>query len=87
VHASQPTEIAGRKQRKVRNANPLHAVGAQAIAKSDPDAGKALNNVRMTVSRWPGMLGWVKIEQTVNGVKIYYVMNTITGAVNDYKFI
>jgi hypothetical protein len=55
-------------------------------AKSDA-AGKALNDVTMTDSRWPATRGWVKREQIVNGEKIYYVMNTITGAVNDYKFI
>ena len=30
--------------------------------------------------------GWVKMQQIVNGVNIHYVMNTITGAVADFKF-
>ena len=37
--------------------------------------------------RWPPSAGWVKMAQNVNGVEIYYVRNTITGAVADFKFV
>ena len=31
--------------------------------------------------------GWVKMSQNINGTEIHYVQNTITGAVDDFKFI
>ncbi|MET8283613.1 polymorphic toxin-type HINT domain-containing protein [Micromonospora sp. NPDC005174] len=40
----------------------------------------------MTDARWPGSDGWVKMSQNVNGVEIHYVMNAITGQVDDFKF-
>jgi RHS repeat-associated protein len=56
-------------------------------AMSKPAAGKPLTNVVMADKRWPASQGWVKMEQNINGVKIHYVMNTITGAVDDFKFV
>ena len=53
---------------------------------ADPAKGKVLTNVQMNDSRWPGSQGWVKMSQTVNGVEIHWVRNTITGAVDDFKF-
>lgn len=41
----------------------------------------------MTDPRWPGSDGWVKMSQNVNGVEIHYVRNTITGQVDDFKFV
>ncbi len=38
-------------------------------------------------ARWPAVDGWVKVKQTVNGVTIHYVLNEVTGAVDDFKFI
>jgi filamentous hemagglutinin len=40
----------------------------------------------MTDSRWPATDGWVKMAQNVNGVEVHYVKNTVTGAVDDFKF-
>ena len=31
--------------------------------------------------------GWVKMQQIVNVVNIHYVRNTMTGAVDDFKFV
>jgi filamentous hemagglutinin len=45
------------------------------------------NSVEMTDWRWQGSSGWVKMTQNVNGVEIHYVRNTLTGAVDDFKFI
>ena len=41
----------------------------------------------MNDSRWPAADGWVKMAQNINGVEIHYVRNTITGAVDDFKFV
>jgi filamentous hemagglutinin len=40
----------------------------------------------MTDSRWPAADGWVKMQQIENGVNVHYVRNTVTGAVDDFKF-
>jgi hypothetical protein len=53
--------------------------------KSDPSDGSALST-NMTDARWPASRGWIKIAQNVNGVEIHWVRNTITGAVDDFKF-
>lgn len=50
-------------------------------------AGQQLTRVVMTDARWPAADGWVKMSQNVNGVEIHYVRNTVTGAVDDFKFI
>jgi hypothetical protein len=50
-------------------------------------AGKPLTNVVMADKRWPASEGWAKMEQNINGIKIHYVVNTITGAVDDFKFV
>lgn len=56
----------------------------QAIA--TPGNGKIIK-VTMTDPRWPKEEGWVKMSKEVNGVEIHYVLNTETGAVDDFKFI
>jgi RHS repeat-associated protein len=43
--------------------------------------------VTMTDPRWLASDGWVKMAQNVNGVEIHYVWNTITRAVDDFKFV
>lgn len=48
--------------------------------------GTALTKLTLTDTRWPASEGWVKMQQTVNGVNIHYVRNVITGAVDDFKF-
>jgi filamentous hemagglutinin len=40
----------------------------------------------MNDSRWPASDGWVKMSETVNGVEVHYVENTVTGQVDDFKF-
>ena len=49
-------------------------------------AGRQLG-VPMTDARWPASDGWVKMAQNVNGVEVHYVRNTVTGAVDDFKFV
>ncbi len=50
-------------------------------------AGQQLTRVVMSDARWPAADGWVKMSQNVNGVEIHYVFNTVTKAVDDFKFI
>jgi filamentous hemagglutinin len=40
----------------------------------------------MTDTRWPGLDGWVKMTQNVNGVEVHYVRNKNSGAVDNFKF-
>lgn len=59
-------------------------------AMSNPKAGQVLP-VKMTDPRWPSLEGWVKMQQVVklsngNRITIHYVYNTITRAVDDFKF-
>lgn len=50
-------------------------------------AGAQLQRVTISDSRWMASDGWVKMQQIVNGVNIHYVRNTVTGAVDDFKFV
>jgi len=59
---------------------------AMTEVRADP-SGRVLGNIAMGDTRWPAVDGWVKIEQRVNGVTVHYVKNTVTGAVDDFKFI
>ena len=52
---------------------------------SNPAAGRPLP-VPMTDSRWPATDGWVKSAQNINGIEIHYVRNSVTGAIDDFKF-
>ncbi|KKM14268.1 hypothetical protein LCGC14_1707810 [marine sediment metagenome] len=47
--------------------------------------GKKID-VKMTDHRWHEKDGWIKMRQHEKGVKIHYVKNKITGAVDDFKF-
>jgi len=49
-------------------------------------AGTQIVRVTMRDPRWSAARGWVKMTQTVNGVEIHYVRNTVTGAIDDFKF-
>ena len=49
--------------------------------------GRQLTRVVMSDPRWPAADGWVKMSQNVNGVEVHYVFNTVTKAVDDFKFI
>jgi RHS repeat-associated protein len=49
--------------------------------------GTALNmRTPMGDPRWPAADGWIKMSHQVNGMDIHYVRNTVTGAVDDFKF-
>ncbi|WP_434572508.1 filamentous hemagglutinin N-terminal domain-containing protein [Pseudomonas sp. Z3-8] len=52
---------------------------------SNPAAGRPLP-VPMTDARWPATDGWVKTAQNINGIEIHYVRNSVTGAIDDFKF-
>ncbi|TQL39442.1 hypothetical protein FB564_4696 [Salinispora arenicola] len=57
-------------------------------AMSNPTGGNIVPLKKgMTDPRWMGSDGWVKMAQRVNGIEIHYVRNTITGQVDDYKFV
>lgn len=45
-----------------------------------------LRRVPMSDPPWPAADGWVKMQQIESGVNVHYVRNTITGAVDDFKF-
>ncbi len=51
----------------------------------DPQSGKHLVNINMNDSRWPGEEGWIKMQKRHDDIIIHYVMNTETGAVDDFK--
>lgn len=55
------------------------------LIKENPQYGNRLP-VTMRDSRWSADDGWVKMEQTVDGVEIHYVYNTRTGVADDFKF-
>jgi hypothetical protein len=63
----------------------LNEKPAMEQAISNPAAGRPLP-VPMTDSRWPETDGWVKSAQNINGIEIHYVRNSITGAIDDFKF-
>jgi hypothetical protein len=58
---------------------------AMTTVRADP-AGQQLTRIVMNDPRWPGVDGWVKMQQVENGIDVHYVRNTITGAVDDFKF-
>jgi RHS repeat-associated protein len=55
-------------------------------AVSNPEAGRQLG-ILMTDPRWLASDGWVKMARNINGVEIHYLHNTITGAIDDFKFV
>jgi filamentous hemagglutinin len=54
-------------------------------AMSNPAAGTVLR-IPLRDARWPAADGWEKMSQTINGTQIHYVRNSISGAVDDFKF-
>ena len=55
-------------------------------AMSNPAAGTPIPlRQGMTDPRWPGSSGWIKMRQNVNGHEVHYVLNRLTGAVDDFK--
>ncbi|MFD9535101.1 polymorphic toxin-type HINT domain-containing protein [Streptomyces sp. NPDC060010] len=72
--------------------NSLNEKLAMETVMANPTAGRVIPLKKgMTDPRWMGSDGWVKMTRRVNmgaegDVEIHYVMNTITGHVDDYKF-
>lgn len=58
---------------------------AMTAVRADP-AGAPIARVVMSDARSPAADGWVKMQQIENGVNIHYVRNTVTGAIDDFKF-
>lgn len=58
---------------------------AMTSVRAEP-GGSVLRRVEMSDPRWLASDGWVKMQQIENGVNIHYVRNTLTGAVDDFKF-
>jgi hypothetical protein len=55
-------------------------------ARSNPSAGSQIPlRQGMTDPRWPSSSGWIKMRQNINGHEIHYLMNRVTGAVDDFK--
>ncbi|RJQ76075.1 hypothetical protein [Amycolatopsis panacis] len=54
-------------------------------ARFAPHEGNELM-IKMMDSRSPDAEGWVKMKMEVNGVKIHYLRNRISGAVDDFEF-
>ncbi|WP_018800572.1 polymorphic toxin-type HINT domain-containing protein [Salinispora arenicola] len=68
--------------------NSLNEQIAMRSAMSNPTGGNIVPLKKgMTDPRWMGSDGWVKMAQRVNGIEVHYVRNTITGQVDDYKFV
>lgn len=59
---------------------------AMASVRNNP-AGEVIQRITMNDARWPAADGWVKVQQVEGGVTIHYVRNTVTGAVDDFKFV
>jgi hypothetical protein len=64
----------------------LVALAVLVSVRSAP-GGAQIARIKMTYPRWSAGDGWVKMQQVVNGVNIHYVRNTVTGAVDDFKFV
>ncbi len=65
--------------------NSLRESLAMEQAMSNPASGVRLP-FKMTDKRWPSEEGWVKHAQNINGIEVHYVRNSITGAIDDFKF-
>ncbi|MFE6650220.1 hypothetical protein ACFVJS_26920, partial [Nocardioides sp. NPDC057772] len=59
---------------------------AMTAVRNNP-AGSPVTRIKMGDSRWPGSDGWVKMQQIEGDVNIHYVYNTLTGSVDDFKFV
>nr|WP_280839695.1 Hint domain-containing protein [Micromonospora sp. A200] len=53
--------------------------------RENPAAGVELWKVPQTDPRWPRDKGWVKMEQTIDGIDVHYQYQITTGAVDDLK--
>ena len=51
---------------------------------ADPWTGRQLP-LELSDPRWPAEGGWVKMERKVNGVKIHWNLNKLTGEIDDMK--
>jgi hypothetical protein len=77
--------LEGRRHPDGRPRHQLDRRGAKRLGLRPPAAGRPLP-VPMTDPRWPATDGWVKSAQNINGIEIHYVRNSITGAIDDFKF-
>lgn len=66
-------------------ANTLNEQLAMEQAMANPGAGSRIP-IQMSDPRWPAADGWVKMRQNINGTEMHYLQNTITGALDDFKF-
>ncbi|MGH7203866.1 MAG: hypothetical protein ACREHC_05475, partial [Candidatus Levyibacteriota bacterium] len=53
---------------------------------ADPSNGEELP-ITLNDPRWSSSDGWVKMQETVNGITIHWNLNKQTGATADYKFV
>jgi RHS repeat-associated protein len=81
-----PVAVPGSQSTGRTQPNDLREQLAMEQAQSNPQAGQQIQNIQMKDPRWPASQGWVKMRQNINGVEIHYVRNTVTGAVDDFKF-
>jgi len=58
---------------------------AMDLIRENPEYGNELPIV-MKDPRWPASDGWVKMEQTVDGVEVHYVWNKQTRTAADFKY-
>ena len=54
-------------------------------AMSDPLAGRHLSGIHMK-HPWPASEGWEKWAMHHDGVEIHYLVNRLTGQIDDFKF-
>ncbi|MGV8913610.1 MAG: DUF6531 domain-containing protein [Rhodoglobus sp.] len=53
-------------------------------AKRNPQFGEPLGS-QMKDPRWPEADGWVKMERVIDGIRVHWNRNTMTGQVADFK--
>jgi len=53
---------------------------------ADPSLGEVIEDIVMSDPRWPASEGWVKCRVKVGDSFIHYVYNTVTKAIDDFKF-
>jgi filamentous hemagglutinin len=58
---------------------------AMDLVTENPQYGNRLP-IAMNGPEWSAEDGWVKMEQTMDGVEIHYVYNPRTGEADDFKF-
>jgi hypothetical protein len=59
----------------------------QAVIADPLNSNATVLRIQLNDPRWPASQGWVKMAQNIRGIEIHYNYNTITGAIDDIKFI